>query len=694
MSTAVSIPGTFSQVSTFKAGVLGQFVQNWKNITSDNVILNNIQGTKLEFINNKIPIQNVLPLPCHLKMSVKEQALIDTEIQKLLSKGVVEHSFYEKDQYLSTIFLTPKRDGSHRMIFNMKELNKFIVYKHFKMDNLESALKLVTPNSYLASIDLRDAYYSVPIFKGHRKFLKFQWKGKLFQYTCYAQGFSAAPRLFTKITKPIYAALRKLGHTNMGYIDDSLLQSQSYNDCLVNIKDTVYLFKKLGFFINETKSVFIPCQKLVFLGFIIDSVLMIVLLVLEKQDNIILMCTKLYNKVSCSILELAKVIGTLVSSFPGVEFGKLHYRHLELAKINNLKYSKGDFAAVMNVSQDMRLDLIWWITNIKSQKRDIVKPPPSYILRSDASLEGWGAIVLNSNQKTGGRWLAQEQLLHINVLELLAAFYALKSFCKHLCKTHIQIQMDNSTAVSYIEHMGGIKSLELNSLAKEIWLWCIEREIWISACHIPGSQNFDADFYSRHFSDNTEWSLCTKMYDNICCHFNIFPSIDMFASRLNRKVNKFVSWRPDPEAYSVDAFSTDWNSLLMYAFPPFRVIPNVVQKLRQHSHTQILAVIPLWQSQPWFVQILELAVADPVIIQDATKYLTLPGSSQVFPLKNLKLVALILSNNQLDVITYQNGLKRSSLQVGDVQLRDSIAFIRNAGAHFVLRNKLMPCHLV
>ena len=60
-----------------------------------------------------------------------------------------------------------------------------------------------------------------------------------------------------------------------------------------------------------------------------------------------------------------------------------------------------------------------------------------------------------------------------NILELLAAFFALKRFCSHMNNCHIQIQIDNTTALAYINNMGGSKSKELNQLAVEIWEWCI-----------------------------------------------------------------------------------------------------------------------------------------------------------------------------------------------------------------------------
>ena len=83
------------------------------------------------------------------------------------------------------------------MILNLKDLNNFVVYKHFKMESLNSVLDLMTPGCFMASIDIKDAYYSVPIAKEHKKCFRFIWRDNLYQYVCLPNGLSSAPRMFT-----------------------------------------------------------------------------------------------------------------------------------------------------------------------------------------------------------------------------------------------------------------------------------------------------------------------------------------------------------------------------------------------------------------------------------------------------------------------------------------------------------------
>ena len=147
------------------------------------------------------------------------------------------------------------------MILNLRELNKFITPHHFKMDTFEMALKHVKEDCYVGSIDLRHAYYSVSIAEEDQKYLRFIWKEFYFQYSCLPNGLTSAPRLFTKLMKPVFATLRQYGYKNAGYIDNSLLIGDTEEECESNIKDTDTLLKWLGFVVHEKKSVFKPTKQ-------------------------------------------------------------------------------------------------------------------------------------------------------------------------------------------------------------------------------------------------------------------------------------------------------------------------------------------------------------------------------------------------------------------------------------------------
>ena len=103
------------------------------------------------------------------------------------------------------------------------------------------------------------------------------------------------------------------------------------------------------------------------------------------------------------------------------------------------------------------------------------------IIESDASLTGWGATC--SHQRTGGPWSRIKRKVHINCLELRAAILAVHTFAKNRDKILLLVCLDNTTAVAYINNLGGTVSKELVTLAKDLWMWCLERNIRISAQH-------------------------------------------------------------------------------------------------------------------------------------------------------------------------------------------------------------------
>ena len=161
------------------------------------------------------------------------------------------------------------------------------------MENLSAATKMMRRGCYMASVDLRHAFYSMPIHPNYRKFLKFKWTGHLYAYTCFVNGMANCPRYFTKLFKPVYTCLRAQRFTSASFIDDCYLQGQTISECQENINDTVNLFQSLGFTIHDEKSVLEPKKTLKYLGFILNSEQMTVTLSPEKPAEIQMACIDL-----------------------------------------------------------------------------------------------------------------------------------------------------------------------------------------------------------------------------------------------------------------------------------------------------------------------------------------------------------------------------------------------------------------
>ena len=397
-----------------------------------------------------------------------------------------------------------------------------------------------------------------------------------------------------------------MNHIISGYIDDLYLQGTTYQKCAINIIDSIQMLDKLGLVIHPEKSVFIPQQRIVFLGFVIDSVKMTITLTEDK----ILKTLQLLNFATCHassirIRDIARVIGYLVSSLPAVQYGALYYRYLEMDKVQALNLSKGNFEADMTVSNQGIIEMKWWLCNLCHSFNVICHPPVDVTLYSNASLMGWAAVM--DNISTGGRWSTVEARKHINYLELLAALFALKCFHTSLFGKHVKLMIDNTTAVVVINNMGTCHSVDCHSIAVQIWEFSMLHNItWLTAAHIPGSSNVRADNESRHFlSQDREWMLNPCLLGRALDTLKFRPKIDLFASRLDRQFSTYCLLRPDPEAFSVDAFTISWTDQAFYCFPPFSCVLQVLQKIIQDRATGVM-VIPISPPLPMAVDFLSM----------------------------------------------------------------------------------------
>ena len=201
------------------AGMLAHFAQNWDKITKDRWILSAIKGYRLEF--HTTPYQAHEPHPSVFNQ--EHQLLVELELQKLLDKGaVLQTESVPKGSFFSTLFLVPKKDGGQRPVINLKCLNTFVVSPHFKMEGIQTFKSLVKRGDWLVKVDLKDAYFSIPIDREHWKYLCFKLGGKTYQFTCLPFGLTSAPWVFTKTLKPIVALGRELG-----FCLDILLMAES-----------------------------------------------------------------------------------------------------------------------------------------------------------------------------------------------------------------------------------------------------------------------------------------------------------------------------------------------------------------------------------------------------------------------------------------------------------------------------------
>lgn len=683
VSSDLTLPHFINTPTFFRAGNISNHFDTWRQVTSDSNLLNIVKnGYHIEF--HSTPTQSHSCI--HKVFNDRENSIISAEIDNLLAIQAVNKVEPCSSQFVSPIFLRPKPDGSHRLILNLRDLNAFVENHHFKMETLKTALHLVKPECFFASIDLSQAYYSVPIAICCRKYLRFLWNNDLYEFTCLPFGLSPGPRVFTKLLKPMFSSLRKMGHLNVAYVDDSLLQGDTESQCTTNVTDTAILADSLGFTINPKKSIFQPTQKIVFVGFLICSLTMTVRLTPEKIRDITNLGARLLQQTIITIRLFAKFIGKCVASEPGVRYAPLYYKSLEIERDTLLRLHRGNFDASVEISSKSRECIQWWVDNLVSAFKPITLTNPDRRIESDSSGAGWGCHDVTQNNLCSGQWSTTDRQQHINYLELKAAFLALQHLCKDVRGEHIHLYLDNTTAIKYLSKMGGRKAL-LNDLARDIWFWCMERDIWLSCFHLPGKLNTTADKLSRKLSDDMEWSLSPEIFSLIEKQYGSFD-IDLFASNKNYKLSKYASYVPDKQAFAIDAFSLNWRNFYSYIFCPFSMMGPVLQKLSQ-SNAEAVIVAPFFATQPWFPLLLKMVCQKSFVLPHPHQILQSPRPGKQHPLPKMRLGVFRVSGKNSFCREYQQTLPTSSSAHGEILRRNNMGHISKNGVHFAIENKLI-----
>ena len=100
--------------------------------------------------------------------------------------------------------------------------------------------------------------------------------------------------------------------------------------------------------------------------------------------------------------------------------------------------------------------------------------------------------------------------------------------------------------------------------------------------------------------------------------------VDLFATSSNHRCSLYFSPFHDPQALGMDAFLHNWDCFLLYQFPPWALIPQVLRKLCVSSSIQMTLIAPYWLQQPWFSDFLDLVVDVPVALPSSPDLLRQP----------------------------------------------------------------------
>ena len=254
--------------------------------------------------------------------------------------------------------------------------------------------------------------------------------------------------------------------------------------------------------------------------------------------------------------------------------------------------------------------------------------------------------------------------------------------------------MDNTTAIAYLNHMGGTRSQSLAQCALQLWQWCLQRGITISAEHLPGVKNIKADVESRTLHSSAEWMLHPMLCQWIMQVMGPCR-VDLFATRLNSQLPHYISWRPDPFAVATNAFQIPWLYLNAYAFPPFCLVGRCLQKIKI-ERSSILLIAPVWPTQSWYPVLLESLVDIPMLLPQDQNLLSDPFN-QRHPMMvqgTLWLAAWKVSGNNILHKEFQRRLQSISQRAGaQEQIQPTYPPGEN-GTAGVFNGRLIPFHVI
>ena len=189
----------------------------------------------------------------------------------MLAKGVLEIARDPGPGFYSHLFLVEKATGGWRPVIDLSHLNDFVQLTPFKMETVASVLLSVREGDFLASLDLKDAYFQIPIHGSSRKLLRFMLEGTVYQFRALCFGLSTAPQVFTRVFVAVSAWAHSHGIRLLRYLDGWLVLSSSEKKAKQAVQSLLSLCHTLGIVINEKKSDLVPSQAAKYLGMTIDT---------------------------------------------------------------------------------------------------------------------------------------------------------------------------------------------------------------------------------------------------------------------------------------------------------------------------------------------------------------------------------------------------------------------------------------
>ena len=397
------------------------------------------------------------------------------------------------------------------------------------------------------------------------------------------------------------------------YIDDILILSSSFAQCLLDAQFVVDLLESLGFMIKAKKSVTTPSQSFFYLGYLWNTLDMTCSLPPEKLENIKFYCQEVLKSQFFPLSLLLTLNGIILSARPAVPLARAMARGLQ-EMILNTYTAKFKFSTkkIVSLTAWAKENVIWWLDLTQEECVMSLRTAPiwkSIRLATDSSDLEWGSIL--SGLEMSDMWDETDIKRIIAHKEWLAFDISVRANLAYLSGKLVTWHVDNQNARLAFINQGTARDLWLCRKVVELLLLLREHQILVVPVYVRSLHHLHADFLSRR-RVLPDWQLQPGLASRIFALFGQ-PEVDLMATSQSTQLVNYYSPLLDEEALAVDSLVQDWDKFrLNYVFPPPVMIELVLNRIYQCSYkTQFLLVTPWKPRSTWFPKALLLSQDHP-----------------------------------------------------------------------------------
>ena len=600
----------------------------WAALGADKALLHAIKhGVKAPM--HSFPAPQNQPPPPHQVSALQET------LQEYVEQGAVRPlspEEFARTRYWVPIFGREKKEGSLRLITNLRRLNACAAVPHHRTTTWTTVRQQLANRNLTwgLTIDLKSYYHNLAVHPKTRRWMRIQLRGQGYEMTALPFGWSLSPLWAHLLARPIRAWLNCQGIPFLWWVDDILILGSSQLQCETRAAAFLNQLTVLGLKANIPKSMQQASQTFSFLGHIFNLAEGRIHPEGAKNEACLRMVRHQLKATTATPRHQARLAGVLLDMM------KSNVRLRSLPQQIMALMSKGLRSSAAALNLPHHHPKVWGksipkhplLRNVLLQvKHALLNPIPVclrptnpllYRLRTDSSDLGWGAQLCRRTQPgswqevatAAARWGPAMRGRHITHKEALASALGVSHCIRHI-PDHCTLLLQSDASSTVWCWKKGTKNPFIHQCIQGAFVSLAEKGVIVQAEHLPGWLNRRADWLSRN-ADPKNYQLHPAVFREVVQHFDFHPEVDLFASRDNHQLPLYHSWRSDPRSLG-NAWSTDWTRPC-WANPPWELIPAMLMKL-ERDKVPALVCLPFWRSAHWWGHMTRLQQAPLLILR-------------------------------------------------------------------------------